>query len=537
MSLQTRDDLIALMKHIKSLVKVKELPDDLIDFLDKHPEAKELVNDLLALRDFTEALSKGDLSQTLSLRGYWPGSLKTLQSNLRHLTWQTRMVAEGDYSQRVDFMGDFSNAFNAMTIQLKNATENEQKYIEDLKTHQKLIEESERKYRLLAENTDDVIWLLDNKMVIRYMSPSIERLIGYTTADLENKPVTLTPLALIQDFFNEANTSVSKSGGEYSPYIFEWEQLTKERKMVWLESSFSVARNDVGDMIGFIGVTRNITERKKNESLLQHTYERRKRRDFFNHLALNNHYSSSEVLEMAWRDKIYIPDNFSLYLLDLNTIHASSTVQEDILYRKQLVVDALVDHLNRKENTIAWETERGLGIINTISATNNRKELELKEAEDYYKYIVAYIPESTVNIGIANYLNGWAGFAKRLKNAETALRIGTKIWSDKNIYHYENFGVYQVLAPFAVSDEAATYINQMLGPLLEHPDLLETLDKLLSGLSFKEIGAQMFLHHKTIQLRKQRIEQLLDASLDFYETRMALATALQIMKIQNGNNS
>jgi len=41
-------------------------------------------------------------------------SLKNLQANLRHLTWCTAQVAEGDYSQRVDFMGEFSRSFNRM---------------------------------------------------------------------------------------------------------------------------------------------------------------------------------------------------------------------------------------------------------------------------------------------------------------------------------------------------------------------------------------------------------------------------------------
>jgi adenylate cyclase len=50
-------------------------------------------------------------------------SFKTLQSNLRHLTWKTQQIAEGDLEQKVDFMGDFSTAFNSMTQQLKDSYE------------------------------------------------------------------------------------------------------------------------------------------------------------------------------------------------------------------------------------------------------------------------------------------------------------------------------------------------------------------------------------------------------------------------------
>ncbi|MDR2199740.1 MAG: response regulator [Deltaproteobacteria bacterium] len=72
-------------------------------------------------RDFANALARGDL------RARMPGAgneiaapLKTLYSSLKHLTWQTNEIAAGDYSQRVDFMGEFADAFNSMIRQLED---------------------------------------------------------------------------------------------------------------------------------------------------------------------------------------------------------------------------------------------------------------------------------------------------------------------------------------------------------------------------------------------------------------------------------
>ncbi len=48
-------------------------------------------------------------------------SYKALQSNLKHLTWKTQQIASGRLEERVDFMGAFSLAFNAMTQQLKDS--------------------------------------------------------------------------------------------------------------------------------------------------------------------------------------------------------------------------------------------------------------------------------------------------------------------------------------------------------------------------------------------------------------------------------
>ena len=48
-------------------------------------------------------------------------TLKHFHASLRHLTWTTQQIAKGDFNHEVDFMGDFSAAFNSMTQQLKDS--------------------------------------------------------------------------------------------------------------------------------------------------------------------------------------------------------------------------------------------------------------------------------------------------------------------------------------------------------------------------------------------------------------------------------
>jgi len=89
--------------------------------LEDNAELDELLNELADLYRFTLAVSQGDLEQPLTARGSLAGSLKTLDAALRHLTWQTQRVAAGDFTQRVDFMGEFSEAFNSMVVALDKA--------------------------------------------------------------------------------------------------------------------------------------------------------------------------------------------------------------------------------------------------------------------------------------------------------------------------------------------------------------------------------------------------------------------------------
>lgn len=94
---------------------------------DLAPELKELgetVNRLVSMynemREFIHSLAQGNLEASAPLHNLFASPFKQLQSSLLHLTWQTRQIAEGDYSQRVYFMGDFSTAFNSMVEALED---------------------------------------------------------------------------------------------------------------------------------------------------------------------------------------------------------------------------------------------------------------------------------------------------------------------------------------------------------------------------------------------------------------------------------
>lgn len=81
----------------------------------------ELRGKLRTLRDILDSFSRGDFSPEIRLRGVMAGRLKTLQANLLHLCWQIEQVAGGDFTQRVDFLGEFSTSFNSMVEQLDTA--------------------------------------------------------------------------------------------------------------------------------------------------------------------------------------------------------------------------------------------------------------------------------------------------------------------------------------------------------------------------------------------------------------------------------
>ncbi|MDR2573532.1 MAG: response regulator [Desulfovibrio sp.] len=76
------------------------------------------------LNYYAEEIAKGNLSVARPPRdNLLTMSLKNLHSKLSHMVWQIGQIAQGDYSQRLDFMGTLADSFNQMTQQLKQRQE------------------------------------------------------------------------------------------------------------------------------------------------------------------------------------------------------------------------------------------------------------------------------------------------------------------------------------------------------------------------------------------------------------------------------
>ncbi len=93
----------------------------------------QLIDFMQEVHDFIIPLSRGELAEIkISPKNFFGSPFKELHSRLLHLTWQANQVANGDFSQRVDFMGEFSEAFNSMIVSLENNEKLLKRKIDDL---------------------------------------------------------------------------------------------------------------------------------------------------------------------------------------------------------------------------------------------------------------------------------------------------------------------------------------------------------------------------------------------------------------------
>ena len=108
-----------------AVLDVGKLPEGFQDFGNG---LRYFVQCVMETKATAQALAKGDLNGMMPSPGNEIAApLKSLHASLRHLTWQTQQVAQGDYQQRVHFMGDFSMAFNSMAQQLEERKKTETK--------------------------------------------------------------------------------------------------------------------------------------------------------------------------------------------------------------------------------------------------------------------------------------------------------------------------------------------------------------------------------------------------------------------------
>ncbi len=148
---------------------------------------------------------------------------------------------------------------------IKDITEN--------KKAQDALLESQLQLKLLADNMHDVVWIMTINGRFTYISPSILQLRGYTPEEVKQQSFEelLTPDS--QQIAKETLKTLVETGKTPTKYL-ELEQTCKDGSTVWTEINFTIIYDKTGNPQQILGVSRNITERKKVEEELKSSEEK-----------------------------------------------------------------------------------------------------------------------------------------------------------------------------------------------------------------------------------------------------------------------
>ena len=146
--------------------------------------------------------------------------------------------------------------------------------ITDRKEAEKKLQESDRKYRLLADNVVDALSVVDlDTLEYVYCSPSVENLLGYTDKEIIGTALgdqkTLKSKKFITDVIKEELSKEGKNGEDlYRSRKLELELVHKNGSLVWAEVTARILRDENGKVMAIL-VARDITDRKNKEREIQ----------------------------------------------------------------------------------------------------------------------------------------------------------------------------------------------------------------------------------------------------------------------------
>ena len=148
--------------------------------------------------------------------------------------------------------------------------------ITERKQAEDLLKQRETQYRLLAYHMKDYVWLMDLNLQWTYISPSGEKLLGYTLKELQQLPLdkllTATSYKIVMDTFLIRMETILTV--PYLETLLELECRCKDGRTLWIESTLSFIRDDNGNPLSILGEGRDITDRKRAEKKLRDEEQR-----------------------------------------------------------------------------------------------------------------------------------------------------------------------------------------------------------------------------------------------------------------------
>ncbi len=144
--------------------------------------------------------------------------------------------------------------------------------ITDRKLAEKALKESEDRYRNILDNMEEAYYEVNLAGDFTFFNARAVMRLGYTNDEMEGMNYRVfvdreNKKKLFETYANVYSTGKPIAG-------FDWEAISKKGERIPVESSVSLKRDNDGNIVGFRGVVRDITWRKKSEEDLRQSEER-----------------------------------------------------------------------------------------------------------------------------------------------------------------------------------------------------------------------------------------------------------------------
>jgi len=150
-----------------------------------------------------------------------------------------------------------------LVVSLKDITER--------KRAEEALRNSEEKYRILTETVPDIIFTLDRKGRFTYINPAGENIVGYSSQEFLGHDFTEV---IAPEYIDTTKDRFKRGLAGEKISLHEVEIMHKDGQKVPVELNMTSLFDEDGNIIGRLGVARDVTEPKRVEKMLRESEDR-----------------------------------------------------------------------------------------------------------------------------------------------------------------------------------------------------------------------------------------------------------------------
>ena len=416
--------------------------------------------------------------------------------------------------------------------------------ITERKKLEELLKQSDSQYRLLADYMKDYVWLMDMNLKMTYISPSVERTMGYALDDFKeltlDKFLTSVSFKAAMEFYAiEIPKALAAPPTHILNRTLELEYICKDGQTIWGEASFSIIRDEHGNPQAILGESRNITERKKiedelraSESNFRHSlddsplgvristiegetiYANRAILDIYGYdnieelkkMSIKDRYAPESYAEWQTRRAKRVQGEFGPSEYELSIVRKDGKIRQLYVFRKE----------------IFWNGQKQFQIIYNDITDHKKAEEKLQQSEEKYRTILEDIHEGYFEIDLAGNFTFFNDHVCKVMGytCEELLGMNNRRHTDKN----ELRRVFEVFSKVYKTGEPTREFVWQIIRKNGAKRYIEGSISLLKDSSGKPKGFRGIVHD--ITERKQTEEKLQETLANL---KKAVSTTIQVL--------
>ena len=406
---------------------------------------------------------------------------------------------------------------------------------------QDLLRSSEARYRQLVEESNFILLQLNEQGEINFLNQfgcellgcSREAVIGQRFDELFLPDRVFFGVNLKRSFQRllRRKSATTRRG--------TLELLTRSNKRIWVDWSYHWEKtvHQSGWSLIAAGFDRTRTIRLQMEE--KHGYQRRRRQEVLNE-AISGKISPLEFAKRvrAHGLKISYP---LLFLLLQPEAHPSPIAGDPDGEEKQRQTDWLIDWLHGSGRDIVWRAPDGIGVLLSLPGTRKKERADWarKRAQEVLGQVMRYLPGLPWKCGVTQSSCGSFSLSDLYFQAQAAAAYGPCFLGERETYHWEDLGSYQLVVKDIHSETTAQFVDAQLGPLLMlasgdgQKELLDTLRELVTLDPLEQIAQRLHVHRGTVRYRRNVLSKLLELDLESGENLLNLSMAVKILDALN----